>query len=307
MSELPTRSANEMLGVSLREIARRHFVGDLIADAVKEQLMRVVNPDFPLNSLEYAFRRFLRTSFPDYRPTSGEDSRFFYNKPLVYYKGPTVVQQGDVLVPHQTSKTLVPTRTSYLLGQVAANLATERSADKGAPARVFEFGVGTGLVGASLLRHASHRPVSYVGGDIDPVAIDFAANALTWNGFRPGKETLRCGDGFRVLRRKRCLDVMVSNPPYYPSAKAVKRQSSYIGPRVAIDGGDDGLDFYRRILAEAGTYLEEGGWCVLQTPECIIGEVLDLAQQNYPASTPRAERLEARRTNSDFFVAVQAA
>ncbi|HIY03749.1 MAG TPA: peptide chain release factor N(5)-glutamine methyltransferase [Candidatus Anaerotignum merdipullorum] len=58
------------------------------------------------------------------------------------------------------------------------------------------------------------------------------------------------------------LDFIVSNPPYIPQADCDKLMPEvrFFEPRSALDGGADGLDVYRAIIAQAGTYLRDGGW-----------------------------------------------
>ena len=61
--------------------------------------------------------------------------------------------------------------------------------------------------------------------------------------------------------------LIASNPPYIPSADIDGLDSEVKDhePRMALDGGRDGLDFYRRIAAEAPSYLEDGGYLLLET------------------------------------------
>jgi len=59
--------------------------------------------------------------------------------------------------------------------------------------------------------------------------------------------------------------LIISNPPYVPTAEIEKLQPE-IGyePRIALDGGRDGLDFYRRITSGAAPYLKTGGFLILE-------------------------------------------
>ena len=60
--------------------------------------------------------------------------------------------------------------------------------------------------------------------------------------------------------------MIVSNPPYIPAGDIAGLDPEVRDhePIPALDGGDDGLCFYRRIVREAGDYLEDGGWLCLE-------------------------------------------
>jgi release factor glutamine methyltransferase len=74
------------------------------------------------------------------------------------------------------------------------------------------------------------------------------------------------GDGFGALPAQARFDLIVSNPPYIPSAEIETLQPEVCehDPRLALDGGTDGLDFYRRLAAEAGARLKPDGRMMLE-------------------------------------------
>ncbi len=69
------------------------------------------------------------------------------------------------------------------------------------------------------------------------------------------------GDGFAPVAGGSRFHLIVSNPPYIPTAEIATLQPEVrdYDPRAALDGGVDGLDFYRRLAAEAGAFLKPGG------------------------------------------------
>ncbi len=71
------------------------------------------------------------------------------------------------------------------------------------------------------------------------------------------------------------FDLIVSNPPYIPSKdiEGLDREVKDFEPRLALDGGEDGLDFYRIIAANADKYLKDGGALML---ECGQGQARDI-------------------------------
>ena len=69
------------------------------------------------------------------------------------------------------------------------------------------------------------------------------------------------GDGFTALPAQAQFDLIVSNPPYIPSAEIETLQAEVRNhdPRLALDGGPDGLGFYRRLATESGHWLQPSG------------------------------------------------
>ncbi|MBO7297785.1 MAG: peptide chain release factor N(5)-glutamine methyltransferase [Clostridia bacterium] len=74
------------------------------------------------------------------------------------------------------------------------------------------------------------------------------------------------------------FDIIVSNPPYIPSAEidTLQREVQAHEPRLALDGGADGLDFYRKIAQESGKYLSRGGIIILEVGQGEAQEVVKL-------------------------------
>ena len=75
------------------------------------------------------------------------------------------------------------------------------------------------------------------------------------------------GDLLAPLKAKgELLNAIVSNPPYIPKADIATLAADVKAyePMGALDGGEDGLDFYRRLLAESGDLLKEGGFLAME-------------------------------------------
>lgn len=74
------------------------------------------------------------------------------------------------------------------------------------------------------------------------------------------------GDGFAAVPAGARFDLIVSNPPYIPTEEipGLEPEVREHDPRRALDGGADGLDFYRRLAREAGGYLNAGGRMLLE-------------------------------------------
>jgi release factor glutamine methyltransferase len=74
------------------------------------------------------------------------------------------------------------------------------------------------------------------------------------------------GDGFMALGAPKLFDLIISNPPYIPTAEIQTLQIEVRehDPRGALDGGPDGLNFYRQIAAESRPFLKPDGKIMLE-------------------------------------------
>lgn len=123
-----------------------------------------------------------------------------------------------------------------------------------------DVGTGTGALALSLAQEGEFTEV--IGTDISERAIDLATN----NGMRNLLPvTWRVGDLLAPLQGER-LSLLVSNPPYLSTLEydALDRSVREHEPATALIGGRDGLDFYRRLLAEASGVMAPGGWIALE-------------------------------------------
>ena len=88
-------------------------------------------------------------------------------------------------------------------------------------------------------------------------------------------------DLFSKVRGK--YDVIVSNPPYIPTATidTLQREVKNFEPHLALDGGEDGMNFYRRIAEEAPKHIARGGMLIMEVGEGEAQEIVKLFQGKY--------------------------
>lgn len=144
----------------------------------------------------------------------------------------------DVLIPRQDTETLVEEVMRYLHDGM----------------RILDMCTGSGCILLSLL-HYSNDCVG-VGSDISQKALAVAKT----NAESLGKEaTFVQGDLFEHIEGK--FDFIVSNPPYIPTKviETLEAEVKEHDPISALDGMEDGLYFYRKIVDRAGEYLYSGG------------------------------------------------
>lgn len=158
----------------------------------------------------------------------------------------------DVLIPRPDTETLVE--------DILAVLPNDGEY------RILDVCTGPGTILYSLLHYMPNA--TGMGLDISKDALQVAAT---------NREKLEIGD-----RAKLCVsdlfsalaslggyeesfDVITSNPPYIPTAEletlAVEVKNE---PSLALDGGEDGLDFYRRLVTDSATYLKSGGYLAVE-------------------------------------------
>ncbi|MDD5166805.1 MAG: peptide chain release factor N(5)-glutamine methyltransferase [Candidatus Omnitrophica bacterium] len=180
--------------------------------------------------------------------------RRFSGEPLQYILGKTEFMglefrvNPSVLIPRPETEILVETAIKIL--QPAAQ-----------GMKILEIGTGSGCIAISLAKLLK---------DVDIIATDISDNALEvakGNARRHGvKINFILADLFNAVD---CLmhpaDLIISNPPYVASSEIASLQPeiSY-EPRIALDGGADGLDFYRRIINGAVDYLKKDGLLILE-------------------------------------------
>jgi release factor glutamine methyltransferase len=130
---------------------------------------------------------------------------------------------------------------------------------RGRPARVLDLGTGCGAL-ALAIKHA--RPAARVAAvDSSDAALALARS----NGAALGLEVdWRLGSWFSALAGER-FEVIASNPPYVAHGDPhLERDDARFEPRAALDGGIDGLDSIRVLVAQAPEHLEPGGWLMLE-------------------------------------------
>lgn len=123
--------------------------------------------------------------------------------------------------------------------------------------RVLDIGTGSGALAVSIAHHQKGCDVTAV--DISDTALAIAKGNAERNG---AQVRFVKSDCFEALAGER-FDMIVSNPPYINAEEMAQLMDEVRRePELALFGGEDGLDFYRRISSEARTYLKDGG-CLL--------------------------------------------
>lgn len=168
---------------------------------------------------------------------------------------------------HVDDRVLVPRPETELLVEIAVELAGSSSAKTGT-LDILDLCTGSGNIAialmargcASLTKNLSNCRIT--ASDISPAALEVARRNAIRNGVYDGLKFI-CSDLFTDIKGR--FDIIVSNPPYIARHEFLTLQEEVLRePREALDGGADGLDFYRRIVASLPEYLKRGGYIVME-------------------------------------------
>lgn len=164
------------------------------------------------------------------------------------FRGLRIVVEPGVFVPRR--------RTEFLVEQALAH-APDASV-------VVDLCCGSGAVGAALA--AAVGPDELHAADIDPAAVRCARRNVAPFGGR-----VHAGDLFQALpdSLRGRVGILAANVPYVPTGEVglLPAEARDHEPRVALDGGPDGLDVLRRVTAEAPRWLAPGGCLLVETSE----------------------------------------
>lgn len=185
-----------------------------------------------------------------------------------------------VLVPRPDTEVLVEEALERLTG----------------PARVLDVGTGSGAIAIAL---ASERPEAQF------TALDLSAAALSVAQANAGRhglsERIAFVEGDLAQLPEQTFDLVVSNPPYIPTADCATLMTEVrdFEPRLALDGGDDGLAAYRHLARQVAAVLAPGGWLLVEVgigQAAAVAELFDAAgleevgQRDDYAGIPRVVR-----------------
>ena len=172
---------------------------------------------------------------------------------------------------------LIPRPETEVLVDAALEALDERGGE--APLAL-EIGTGTGCIALSLA--SEHEGLRVIATDLSLVAVRLATRNRDALGLAGVVDVVECdlADGVPEQLMGR-FDLLVSNPPYIPSdvlRQEVPAEVKDHEPELALDGGPDGLNVFRRILALAPRVLASGGTLCLELFEGNVGQAAELVR-----------------------------
>jgi release factor glutamine methyltransferase len=142
--------------------------------------------------------------------------------------------------------------------------------------KVLDMCTGSGCIAISIAKHCKDKHITVTAADVSDAAIMLAKENANYNSVDVNFVQT---DLFSKVHGR--FNVIVCNPPYIKSkdiAKLQKEVKNY-EPRIALDGGEDGLDFYRRLAKEISRYIVRGGMLILEVGENQAEDVLKLFEK----------------------------
>ena len=174
---------------------------------------------------------------------------------------------GDVLIPRQDTEILV---------EEVIKISKEMRVKK-----ILDLCTGSGAIAVSLAKYLSDVEITAI--DISHKAIKTAKKNAVFHKVED-RITFLESDLFGNLKNQK-YDLIVSNPPYIKK-DLIKKLDKQVQkePYIALDGGYDGLDFYRKIIKEAYEYLKYGGYLCLEIGYDQKDDVIDLINKEHQYS-----------------------
>jgi release factor glutamine methyltransferase len=168
-------------------------------------------------------------------------------EPLQHLVGSTSFCGFEV---HVTRDVLIPRPETEVLAEQAWQFLQARAQQRPGPVFALDFGTGSACLAVALAQHVPAAQIDAL--DVSKAALAVAEQNVARHQLA-GRIRLIEGNGLRALGTSSAYDLIVSNPPYIPS-----REISQLDPEVrehdphlALDGGQDGLDFQRLLAREA--------------------------------------------------------
>ena len=188
-------------------------------------------------------------------------------EPLQHILGSTsfcgleITVSRHALIPRPETELLAEHGWTFL--NQLSGLSASPSTLNSQPSTALDFGTGSGCLAIALASKSASVQVQAV--DISPEALALARQNAARHGLAERIE-FHEGDGFAALPPGARFDLIISNPPYIPSAEieTLQREVRDHDPRPALDGGPDGMDYFRRLAAEAAAFLRPDGKLMLE-------------------------------------------
>jgi release factor glutamine methyltransferase len=177
----------------------------------------------------------------------------------------------DVLIPRPETELLVERAISWLQ-------------DHPHKRRVIDVGTGSGCIGISIAKHVPE--IHLVLTDISAPALKVARQNLEKHQMSE-KTVVRQSDLLGQTPRSSAYDLICANLPYIPSSIVDHLLVSKKEPRLALDGGSDGLELISRLLKQAKSQLEAGGLILLEIDPSQSDRMIQLSMQHFGGSRTR--------------------
>jgi protein-(glutamine-N5) methyltransferase, release factor-specific len=219
------------------------------------------------------------------------------NREKQYFEGIKILKKGIPIehITHQKEfmklnffvdkNVLIPRQDTEILVEEVIKIAKRISAKK-----ILDLCTGSGAIAVSLAKYLPHTEITAI--DISNDALKIAKKNAVSNNVE-NQITFISSDMFTNLNEEK-FDIIVSNPPYIKT-NVIKKLDIQVKnePYIALDGGEDGLDFYKKIINESYQYLKCNGYLCLEIGFDQKFDVIELIEN--------AEKFEGTYSKKDLF------
>ncbi len=166
---------------------------------------------------------------------------------------------------------LIPQPDTEILVEEVINIINDTAV------KVLDICTGSGCIGTSIAKYTKNTTITM--SDISSRALNIAKSNYIKNMEDTSKVQFIQSDMFKNIKEK--YDIIVSNPPYIESKEINKLEKQVQNePHIALDGGEDGLQFYRKLANEAHKFLNENGYLCMEIGYNQKQAVIQLLKEN---------------------------
>lgn len=166
---------------------------------------------------------------------------------------------------------LIPQPDTEILVEEVINIINDTDV------KVLDICTGSGCIGTSIAKYTKNSTITM--SDISNEALNIAKNNYTKNIEDTSKVEFIQSDMFEKIKGK--YDIIVSNPPYIESKEINKLDKQVQNePHLALNGGEDGLEFYKILAGEAHKFLNENGYLCMEIGYNQKEAVIQLLKEN---------------------------
>lgn len=219
------------------------------------------------------------------------------NKEKQYFEGIKILKKGIPIehITHQKEfmklnffvdkNVLIPRQDTEILVEEVIKIAKRINAKK-----ILDLCTGSGAIAVSLAKYLPQTEITAI--DISNDALKIAKKNAVSNNVE-NQITFISSDMFTNLNEEK-FDIIVSNPPYIKT-NVIKELDIQVKnePYIALDGGEDGLDFYKKIINESYQYLKCNGYLCLEIGFDQKFDVIELIENS--------EKFEGTYSKKDLF------
>ena len=184
---------------------------------------------------------------------------------------------------HVEEGVLIPRPDTEVLVEEVIDICSKDEYKKSENINILDIGTGSGAITVSLASYIKNSRV--MSFDISDIALKIGALNAQSNEVADRTEFIK-SDVFSAIssddNKREFFDIIVSNPPYIrkEDIKGLHTQVKDYEPYSALEGGEDGLDFYRQITEESVIYLKKGGILAYEVGHDQAEDVSEIMKRN---------------------------